>query len=270
MSSISDKIRYGAAELKAAYNRNLGIALGISVGVHLLLIFLYIFIRVGQADSRGKTAPIARIKLTNLAPPPPPTDVAPPPPPPMVPPDMQHIQSATGTGLAVRAGTPIAVPDALVTPDMGDFANNKDMSAAGTKAGNGELPSFNPDDLNKNGTGDQGGHHDNFDSDADPDPEAFNPDIEEQPSYDDADLNRRVKYPEIARRNSIEGKVVIRALIGKDGHVEKTIVLDGAGNKSLADAAIAAIEETAFTPAKQNKTPVKVWITIPVTFSLNN
>src|SRR3954467_10880874 len=112
--SVRDSIRYVAAELKAAYNRNLGIALGISVGVHLLLIFLYIFIRIGKADTHMKAAPVARIKLTNLAPPPPPTDQAPPPPPPMVPPEMQHMQSATGTGLAVRAGTPVAVPDALI------------------------------------------------------------------------------------------------------------------------------------------------------------
>lgn len=267
--SIRESIRYGAAELKAAYNRNLAIALGISVGVHLLLIFLYIFVRIGNAASIGKSAPVAKIKLTNLAPPPPPTDAAPPPPPPIVPPEMQHLQSATGTGLAVRAGTPIAVPDALVAPDAGEFAADKQMSQAGSQAGNGELGLPDPDALNNTGSGDQKPpEYNKFGGDEDPDPYAFNGGVEKDPEYDEADLLRRVKYPEIARRNGIEGRVIVRALIGKDGRVEKTLIDEGS-NKALEEAAVDAVKSTIFTPAQQNKAPVKVWIQIPVNFSLD-
>jgi periplasmic protein TonB len=264
--SIRETIRYGAAELKSVYNRNLAIALGISVIIHLFLVFLYIFVRIGSAAAVGKAAPVAKIKLTNLAPPPPPTDAAPPPPPPMVPPELQNMQTTGGTGLAVRAGTPIAVPDALVAPDAGDFATKDVMSAAGSKAGDGNLPTFDPAALDNKG--DQGPQrHEKFDTEEDPDPYAFNGGVEVMPSYSDEDLMRRVKYPEIARRNGIEGRVIVRALIGKDGKVEKTLIDEGS-NKALEEAAVAAVKETIFTSAKQNNAPVKVWIQIPVLFSL--
>jgi protein TonB len=266
--SIRESIRYGAAELKAVYNRNLAIALGISVGVHLLLIFLYVFARIGNAASVGKSAPVAKIKLTNLAPPPPPTDAAPPPPPPMVPPELQHLQSATGTGLAVRAGTPIAVPDALVAKDAGDFAPDKLASQAGSQAGNGQLGIPDPNALDNEGKGDPNGKYEKFTPEEDPDPYAFNGGVEQEPKYDEADLMRRLKYPEIARRNGIEGRVIVRALIGKDGRVEKTLIDEGS-NKALEEAAISAVKETVFTPALQNKAPVKVWTQIPVNFSLD-
>ena len=64
--SIQESIRYGAAELKRFYNRNLGIALGVSVGFHLLLIFLYVFsTNIGKSSGEKSAAPIAKMKLTN-------------------------------------------------------------------------------------------------------------------------------------------------------------------------------------------------------------
>jgi len=267
--SIRETIRYGASELKAAYNRNLGIALGISVAFHLVLIFLYIFSRnIGKADSQGKTAPIAKIKLTNLAPPPPPQDATPPPPPPMVPPEMQNLQAVGGTGLAVRAGTPVAVPDASINPDLDPFADTKKMAFSGSEGGNGNLPPLDPNAMNNQGSGDPPKDYKDFDKEEKlPDENEF-VDAQQQPTYNEEDLKRRVKYPEIARRNGIEGNIVVRALVDKKGKVVRTII-DQGGNEALETAAKEAVEGIVFTPALQNNNPVAIWIQIPVTFSLD-
>ena len=114
--SISDALLLGATELKSVYNRNLAWALGISVAFHLALIGIYIFGLNFELSDKKKNAPIAKIKLTNLAPPAQ-ENAPPPPPPPMVPP---QLQTGGSGGVAARAGTPVAVPDALIATDPPD------------------------------------------------------------------------------------------------------------------------------------------------------
>ena len=87
------------------------------------------------------------------------------------------------------------------------------------------------------------------------------------PGFDFADLQRRVRYPDMARRNGIEGQVLVAALVGRDGSVEKTQVISS-DNEILNSAALAAVRETVFTPAIQNQSPVRVWVRIPISFKL--
>jgi len=265
--NVSETIRYGAAELKGIYNRNLGLALAISVGFHLALIGLYVFsINIGNAGSEGKAAPVTNIKLTNLAPPPADENVPPPPPPPMVPPQLITSEGAGG-GVASRAGTPIAVPDALIAPDVKDFAATTEISVATPEGGDGTGFGSNPD-----GTGLGGPIQINepvkvTEREKLPEPDEFVA-VEEEPKYDPAELQRRIKYPEIARRNGIEGTVTVRALVDKNGRVVNTII-DASDNKALEEAASDAVKRTPFTPAIQNKVPVAIWVQIPVVFRLN-
>ncbi len=91
--------------------------------------------------------------------------------------------------------------------------------------------------------------------------------VEEEPKFDDIALQRRVQYPDMARSNGIEGQVLVAALISESGAVETTQVLDS-DNEMLNDAAVKAVRETTFTPAKQNGQPVRVWVRIPITFRL--
>lgn len=49
-----------------------------------------------------------------------------------------------------------------------------------------------------------------------PDPDEF-VFVEKEPTFDYADLQRRVQYPEIARRAGIEGKVIVKVLVARDG-----------------------------------------------------
>ena len=264
--SIPEALRYGATELKGVYNRNLGMALGISVGLHLALIGLYVFgLNIGKADSEGKAAPVAKIKLTTLAPPPV-EDATPPPPPPMIPPQLQT-GGGGGGGVASRAGTPVAVPDALMAPDVKDFATTAEVSVATPEGGDGS--GFGPKT-----DGDGLGGPINVDKPVEvknveklPEMDEFVA-VEEMPKWDNAELQRRIKYPEIARRNNIEGLVIVRALVDKYGKVVQTHI-DKSDNQVLSDAAVDAVKSTPFTPAIQNGNSVPVWVQIPVNFRLN-
>ena len=74
------------------------------------------------------------------------------------------------------------------------------------------------------------------------------------------------QYPALAREAGVEGTVVVRALVGKDGKVKKTILISG--NPMLADAAMECGRTAVFTPAMQQKKPVEVWVQLPIEFSL--
>jgi len=82
-------------------------------------------------------------------------------------------------------------------------------------------------------------------------------------------IQQNIIYPEIAREAGIEGKVVIRAFIDKNGDVQECEVDQGIPNTGLNEAAINAIKRTKFKPAMQRDRKVGVWISIPVFFRLN-
>jgi TonB family protein len=69
---------------------------------------------------------------------------------------------------------------------------------------------------------------------------------------------RRVQpvYPEIARRLSLEGLVMVRAEVAADGHVKSVAVVSG--NAILAQAALRAVREWVFTPGPEEMVPVGV------------
>ncbi len=74
-------------------------------------------------------------------------------------------------------------------------------------------------------------------------------------------------YPDMARQAEVEGTVVVRALVGKDGKVANAIISEGI--PMLNDAALAAVRKAVFKPALQQHKPVAVWVQIPMRFSLN-
>lgn len=74
------------------------------------------------------------------------------------------------------------------------------------------------------------------------------------------------EYPDAAREANIEGTVVVQALIGRDGLVKETKVVNSV--PELDASAVAAVEQWTFTPAKNKGEPVAVWVAIPVQFTL--
>jgi len=69
---------------------------------------------------------------------------------------------------------------------------------------------------------------------------------------------RRVQpaYPEIARRLSLEGLVMVTAEVAADGHVKSVGVVSG--NAILAQSALRAVREWVFSPGTDEIVPVGV------------
>lgn len=75
------------------------------------------------------------------------------------------------------------------------------------------------------------------------------------------------EYPPIAKRNRIEGTVILSLLVNERGQVVDVKVLRGAGGSSgLNEAAVAAARKWKFQPAVKQGKRVKVWISQPMAF----
>ncbi len=121
----------------------------------------------------------------------------------------------------------------------------------------------------------------NFITDIVPPPPPFNPEdgtVDHDPfiSYDEPPtpvggfmaIQRKVVYPEIARKAGVEGRVVVKCLIDERGNVIDTQILQSLGNNGCDEAAITAVRSVKWKAAMQRDKPVKVWISVPVTFRL--
>jgi len=74
-------------------------------------------------------------------------------------------------------------------------------------------------------------------------------------------------YPDMAREASVDGTVLVQALVGKDGKVKDTKVVKSI--PMLDAAAVAAVKQWVFKPALSNNKPVAVWVAVPVRFTLH-
>lgn len=82
-------------------------------------------------------------------------------------------------------------------------------------------------------------------------------------------MQKRVKYPEMARRAGIEGTVRIQFIVNERGQVENPNVVVGIGG-GCDEAALAALKKAKFRPGLQRGRPVRVLYTLPVIFKLQN
>lgn len=76
------------------------------------------------------------------------------------------------------------------------------------------------------------------------------------------------EYPDMARSAGIEGTVVLKMLVGKDGSVQEVKVVEGP--ELLHESAKEAGRKFKFKPALQQNRPVAVWVQIPMKFSLSS
>ncbi|MBT8382012.1 MAG: energy transducer TonB [Ignavibacteria bacterium] len=81
------------------------------------------------------------------------------------------------------------------------------------------------------------------------------------------EIQKKIIYPEIAKRAGLEGKVLVNAFVDESGNVIKVEVIKGIG-LGCDEAAVNAVLQTKFKPGKQRGKSVKVKITIPITFKL--
>lgn len=78
-------------------------------------------------------------------------------------------------------------------------------------------------------------------------------------------LQQSLSYPEEAKKNSIIGKVFVKAFINEIGEVTRAEIVKGLGY-GCDEEALWVIKNTRFRPAKKNGKPVKVQMVIPITF----
>ncbi len=74
------------------------------------------------------------------------------------------------------------------------------------------------------------------------------------------------EYPEWAREAGVEGTVLLRVLVAKDGHVADVVVVKGV--RGLDREAVRGIQRWLFRPGLAHGRPVEVWLKIPVVFWL--
>lgn len=80
-------------------------------------------------------------------------------------------------------------------------------------------------------------------------------------------ISKNIYYTEIAKRMGIEGRVVVNALVNKMGDVEEVKIIKGL-LPELDKIALEAVRQAKFTPGIQRGKPVKVWVSIPISFRL--
>ena len=75
------------------------------------------------------------------------------------------------------------------------------------------------------------------------------------------------KYPELAKRTGLEGKVIVKMFVNTEGKVTRVVVLKSDA-EVFNEPAIEAAKQFVFTPAYVNNKPVAVWISYPFQFRL--
>ena len=80
-----------------------------------------------------------------------------------------------------------------------------------------------------------------------------------------ASLQKKVKYPEMARRAAIEGRVTIQFIVNEKGRVENPKVIRGIGG-GCDEEALKAVMTARFKPGMQRGRPVRVQYSLPIVF----
>jgi len=78
-------------------------------------------------------------------------------------------------------------------------------------------------------------------------------------------IQGQIKYPEIAKRVGVEGKVIVQAIVDETGKVVSVSTIKGIGS-GCDEVAMDAVRNSKFTPGKQRGKNVKVQVTIPIVF----
>lgn len=95
-------------------------------------------------------------------------------------------------------------------------------------------------------------------------------DVVEPPKFGVAYLNNpKPNYPAISRRAGEEGRVLFRVLVNANGEPESVEVSTSSGFERLDSAALEAVKQWRFVPAKRNNQTISAYVTVPISFKLN-
>jgi len=236
---------YGAYKLRKKYNRTVMVALLIGVFI-IATAIITPFISAKAAVNKGKRAERqVEIKLENLDAP---VDkVAPPPPPPPPPTDVVQQQKYVPPQV-VDSIKPEDVKQMITADQAQTEVTNKDVVEAVQQV-----------------------KEEVQETEAEPEPFVV---VEEMPMFPGGDpallkyISEHTQYPEIAKENNIQGKVIVRFCVTPKGGVSQVSVLKGVDPELDKEAIRVVNTLPAFKPGKQGGKPVPVWYMVPINFTL--
>lgn len=246
---------YGGYELRKHYNRRLSKALIFLVSA-IVAVSCLSFISAGRHS--GESTAFSRANTITEVILPPPVPRIEPPLPPSPPPPAQHIKTRLFTD-------PVITDD--VIPEDKRMANTKDLthSIIGNSTADGDTANISiaPSAESKSDiTGVISGNTSDQPHRFVDQPPFFNGDL-------DAYINAHLHYPEAARVNGIEGRVVIEFVVNENGAVTNAHIVRSIGGGCDEEALNMVKVMTGWRPGKLNGVPVKVFFSIPIKFELH-
>ena len=82
--------------------------------------------------------------------------------------------------------------------------------------------------------------------------------------------NPRPRYPRIARKKGMEGRVLLEVEVAADGSVLEVRVMQGSGHALLDRAATQTVRRWRFAPARRLGQAVAATVEVPVRFALSD
>jgi protein TonB len=236
---------YGAYKLRKKYNRTVLVALLIGI-IIIGTAVITPYINAKAAENRGKRDERqVEIKLENLDQPA--EQVAPPPPPPPPPTDVVQQQKYV----------PPVVVDSIKPEDVKQLMT---ADQAQTEVKNTEVVEVQ-----------QQVKEEVQEAEAEPEPFVV---VEEMPLFPGGEkalldyIAANTQYPEIAKENNIQGKVIVRFCVTPKGGVSQVSVLKGVDPELDKEAIRVVNTLPTFKPGKQGGKPVPVWYMVPIAFTL--
>ena len=83
-------------------------------------------------------------------------------------------------------------------------------------------------------------------------------------------LSSNIRYPDIAQQNGVQGRVVVKFVVEKDGSVSNPTIVKGVDKDLDAEALRVVKRMPKWQPGKNNGQPVRSYFTLPVQFKLAN
>lgn len=99
--------------------------------------------------------------------------------------------------------------------------------------------------------------------------------VEEMPMFPGGDpallkyIAENTRYPQAAKEQNLQGKVIIRFCVTAEGGVSKISILKGVAPELDAEAVRVVNSLPSFQPGKQGGKAVPVWYMVPIAFTLN-
>ena len=81
------------------------------------------------------------------------------------------------------------------------------------------------------------------------------------------EIQKKIKYPEIARKAGVEGRVILQFIVDENGNVTEPAVVRGIG-AGCDEEALRVVRDAKFKPGKQRGKAVKVKMSLPIAFKL--